>query len=125
MEPLGVFLRQGRDAAAAGRARLLRKVIHHRVISASCPPIVAEYDVEGTFLQACEFRAETGNVNRRGCSRESRQAFEDIVGRLSQKSAALIYGVTRRVAVDYAARLTSLSLVGLEAHPATRVWLGM
>src|SRR6202048_3207823 len=61
MEPLGVFLSQGRDAAAAGRARLLRKVIHHRVISASCPPIdLAEYDVEGTFLQACVFRAAQG-----------------------------------------------------------------
>jgi hypothetical protein len=60
MEPLGVFLRQGRDAAPAGRARLLRKVLHHVVISLSLTDRFSEYDVEGTFLQACEFRAETG-----------------------------------------------------------------
>src|ERR1700716_1654267 len=43
------------------------------------------------FCRHASSERKQENVNRRGFSRESRQAFEDIVG---------------RVAVDYAARLT-------------------
>src|ERR1700730_11472332 len=59
------------------------------------------------FCRHASSERKQENENNRACSREYRQAFEDIVGRVSQKSAAPIYGVTRRVAVDYAARLTS------------------